>query len=94
MNALVVPFTAGFFEEAIWRGYGISALERGLTAKRAIVIQALAFGLWHVNPIHMIVTFVIELLYGYMFIMRRRLLLLTLAHIITDAIGFNTWLTA
>jgi membrane protease YdiL (CAAX protease family) len=92
MNALVVPFTAGFFEEAIWRGYGISALERSLTTKRAIVIQALAFGLWHVNPIHVIVTFVIGLLYGYVFVMRRRLLLLTLSHIITNAIGFNAWL--
>lgn len=92
MNALVAPFTAGVFEEAIWRGYGITKLEEHTSPGRAVVIQALAFGLWHINPLHVIVTFAIGLAYGSVFIKRRKLLALTVAHVATDFIGFSSWL--
>ncbi len=92
MNALVAPFTAGVFEEIIWRGYGITKLEGFTSTKKAVMIQAVAFGLWHINPIHVLFTFIIGLVYGIVFVKRRRLLALTIAHIITDLVGFSSWI--
>lgn len=85
----IAPFTAGIFEEIIWRGFGITALEKFTKTRTALVIQAVAFGLWHGLSFHAIITFIIGLIYGYVFIKRRRLLLLTASHIITDVIGFG-----
>ena len=84
----IAPFTAGIFEEIIWRGYGISQLEPYLGLRKAVIIQAIAFGIWHGISFHAVITFLIGLIYGYVYIKRRRLLTLSLAHIITDVIGF------
>jgi len=84
----IAPFTAGIFEEIIWRGYGISQLERYLGLRRAIVLQAIAFGVWHGLSLHTIITFLIGLAYGYVYSKRRKLLTPSLAHVITDVTGF------
>ncbi len=92
LNALVAPFTAGIFEEVIWRGFGIESLRKFTTDRRAILIQALAFALWHISPIHVIFVFFIGLAYGFTYIRRRSLAPLIIAHVATDLIGFSTFL--
>ena len=92
MNALVAPFTAGVFEEVMWRGYGITKLEDFTSTWKAVVVQAVAFSIWHVSPIHVIFVLPIGLIYGYAFVKRRSLIPLMLAHVITDLIGFSSWL--
>ncbi len=87
--ALIAPFTAGVFEEIVWRLYGITSLERYWTPGRANLVQALAFALWHGLSLHTLATFVIGYVYGLVFIRRRRLLLLTAAHVLTDLVGFG-----
>ncbi len=93
MNALLAPFTAGIFEEIVWRGYGITRLEEFMSPKRAVFLQALAFALWHVSPVHVIFVFFIGLAYGYTFLKRRSLAPLIIAHVITDLIGFSWMIT-
>ncbi len=93
MNALIVPFTAGIFEEAIWRGYGITKLEEFTSTRVAVFVQALAFALWHISPIHVLFVFPVGLAYGYAFVKRRSLTPLTLAHVVTDLLGMSVWLT-
>jgi membrane protease YdiL (CAAX protease family) len=93
MNALVVPFSAGIFEEIIWRAYGITALELITTTKKAVLIQAVAFGLWHIiNPIHIIPAFIIGTIYGIIYVKRRKILTLSIAHIVTNLVGFSIWI--
>ncbi len=92
LNAFAAPFTAGIFEEVIWRGFGIESLMKFTTDKGAILIQALAFALWHISPIHVIFVFFIGLAYGFAYIRRKSLAPLIIAHVLTDLIGFSTFL--
>lgn len=85
----IAPFTAGIFEEIIWRWFGIEQLEKYYSSRTANIIQALAFGLWHGLSLHTIATFIIGLIYGQVYIRRRRLLVLSTAHVLTDIIGFS-----
>ncbi len=94
MNFLVAPFTAGIFEEIIWRGFGIGSLLRFTSEVKAILIQAIAFALWHISPIHVIFVFFIGLAYGFAFVKRRSLAPLIIAHILTDLIGFSVFIFA
>jgi len=41
----IAPFTAGIFEEIIWRWFGIEQLEKYYSSRTANIIQALTFGL-------------------------------------------------
>ena len=85
----IAPFTAGIFEEIIWRLYGITSLEKYWSTRTANLIQAISFAIWHGFSLHTIATFIIGYVYGLVFIKRRKILLLTAAHIITDIIGFS-----
>ena len=85
----IAPFTAGIFEEIIWRHFGISQLEKFYSLNKAIIIQAVAFGFWHGISLHTIATMLIGLVYGYVYAKRRRLLLLSTAHVLVDIIGFG-----
>jgi len=84
----IAPFTAGIFEEIIWRGYGIDTLEKRIGSNKAVLVQAIAFGFWHGISFHIIITFIIGLVYGLVYLRKRKLLQLTLAHIVTDVVGF------
>ena len=85
---LVAPFTAGIFEEIIWRWFGIESLSRYYSVNKAVIIQAIAFGLWHGLSLHAIATMIIGLIYGLVYARRRRLLVVSSSHIVTDIVGF------
>ncbi|RLF02920.1 MAG: hypothetical protein DRK00_09395 [Thermoprotei archaeon] len=85
----VAPLTAGFFEEIIWRLYGITRLEELWGPRGANLVQALAFAVWHGLSLHTLATFVIGYVYGLVFLKRRKLVVLTAAHVLTDVIGFT-----
>jgi len=86
---LVAPFTAGIFEEAIWRWYGINRLKDYYSEKKANLIQALAFGLWHGISLYTIFTSVIGYVFGLIYLRRGELGELVVAHVLTDLIGFG-----
>jgi len=85
----VAPLTAGIFEEVFWRGYGLAKLEEYVGTKRALAVQALAFGVWHGISLHAVATALVGLLYGYVYAKRRRLLAISAAHVVADVIGFS-----
>ena len=85
----IAPFTAGIFEEIIWRGYGINMLEKDLDSRKAVLLQAITFGLWHVTPLHVVFTFIVGFVFGYIYVRRRKLLVISIAHILTDIVGFG-----
>ena len=85
--AFIAPFTAGIFEEVIWRGYGVSKLEQHMSTTKAIIVQIIAFGFWHGISLHTLVTALIGLAYGLVYAKRRRLLNISIAHIVTDIVG-------
>ncbi len=88
----VAPFTASFFEEIIWRLFGITKLEELWGARRANPIQALALAVWHGFSLHTIATFAIGYVYGLIFIKRRKSSTLTASHILTDIVGVTALL--
>ncbi|RLG83257.1 MAG: hypothetical protein DRO40_05275 [Thermoprotei archaeon] len=85
---LVAPFTAGIFEEIIWRWFGIESLSKYYSVNKAVITQAIAFGLWHGLSLHAVATMIIGIVYGLVYARRRRLLVISLSHIVTDIIGF------
>lgn len=85
----IAPFTAGIFEEIIWRGYGINMLEKDFDSRKAVLLQAITFGLWHVTPLHVVFTFIVGFVFGYIYVRRRKLLIISIAHILTDIVGFG-----
>lgn len=83
--------TAGICEEVIFRGYGISVLER-LTGNRwiALVVSSAAFmslhGIVFIPVPLMIQYFIIGLIFGYVYQRFRRLEILILIHFLIDAL--------
>ncbi len=91
---LTMPFMTlcvGISEEGLFRGYMQTHLEKLYTFKRAILFQAILFGVWHFvwnlspfQPLHMIFyvgyTFLIGLLFGYFYSKTRNLTPLVFAH--------------
>lgn len=43
----------------------INTLERGIGLRKAVRVQAIAFGFWHEISFHTIITFIIGLVYGW-----------------------------
>jgi len=85
----IAPFTAGIFEEAIWRRFGIESLSKYYSPRKAVAIQAIAFGVWHGLTLHAVATAIVGAIYGLVYLKRKRLLTLILTHIIADIIGFS-----
>jgi membrane protease YdiL (CAAX protease family) len=91
---LVMPFhmlCVGISEEGFFRGYAQTHLEKFYGVNKAILIQAVLFGIWHFvwdlnpfNPWGMIqyvaITFFIGLLFGYFYSKTRNLASVVIAH--------------
>ena len=86
---LIAPFTAGIFEEALWRWYGIEKLEEYYSKGKANLIQAIAFGLWHGLSLYALFMFFVGIIFGYTYQKIRRLGELIIAHIVIDIVGFS-----
>jgi membrane protease YdiL (CAAX protease family) len=91
---LAMPFMTlcvGLSEESLFRGYMQTHLERFYSKRRANLLQALLFGVWHVvwyvsTPRlyyifgYVTVTFIVGLFYGYFYSKARNILPLIIAH--------------
>jgi membrane protease YdiL (CAAX protease family) len=88
----LIPVSAGFCEELIWRGYAIQRLEaRGRGRWSTILISAVSFALIH-SPLHWPFTFLFGLVTGYYYTRERNLLPLMIAHAIVDFWSFGWFL--
>lgn len=87
----LLPITAGFCEELIWRGYIITRLEaRGRRPWAAILLSAISFALIHgiFFPGKLLVTFLTGILAGLYFVRERNLVPLMIAHAVVDVWAF------
>ena len=88
----VLPFTAGFCEELIWRGYIFTQLEaRGYGLAKAIVFSAISFALIHgiTLPDKLLTTFLFGIVAGLYYARERNLIPLMIAHIVMDVWSFG-----
>ncbi len=90
---LIIPITAGFCEELIWRGYLITRLEaRGRGRWATILLSAVAFALIHGTPIHWVFTFLFGIVAGYYYSRERNLVPLMISHAVIDLWSFGWYL--
>jgi membrane protease YdiL (CAAX protease family) len=97
---LTLPFMTlcvGISEEGLFRGYMQTHLEEVYSVRRAIIVQAILFGVWHFvwnlspfDPFGMLqyvgITFLIGLLFGYFYSKTRNLAPLVFAHGLFDSV--------
>ena len=74
------------FEEATFRGLVLQALAATMTKRRAIVISAIYFAAVHFRIQHTADTFLLGLLYGWMFVRTGSLLPSMLAHFLHNGV--------
>ncbi len=91
LGFILLSITAGICEEVIFRGYGISVLERLFKNKYfALVISSLAFmslhGVASVPMAFLLQYFIIGLILGAIYQRYRRLEILIIIHFILDAL--------
>jgi membrane protease YdiL (CAAX protease family) len=89
---LLVPVTAAFTEELIWRGHIISGFElRGKSPLAALLISAVSFALIHgvFLPDKLLVTFIIGIVTGIYYQRERNLLPIIFTHWFVDVWSFG-----
>jgi membrane protease YdiL (CAAX protease family) len=95
-----MTFCVGVSEEGLFRGFMQTRLEKIFSERRALLIQAVLFGLWHfvwhISPLnylgmftHVLTTFIFGLIFGQFYRISRSLAPLILAHGLVDAVGYG-----
>ena len=95
-----MTFCVGISEEGLFRGFMQTRLARVCSARKALLVQAFLFGLWHFvwhvapfNPlgmgIHVVITFAFGLAFGQFFRESQNLVPLILAHGLVDTVGYG-----
>jgi len=85
-----VAVVAPVVEELIFRGLILHGLRRNYNAFTAVVISALLFALFHLNPWQFPATFVLGLLLGWIMIRTRSILLAIIGHSINNLLVLLT----
>jgi membrane protease YdiL (CAAX protease family) len=91
---LLMPITAAFTEELIWRGHIITGFElRGKKPRFALVISAASFALIHgvFFPDKVLVTFLLGLIMGFYYQRERSLVPLIITHWLLDLWSFGVF---
>jgi len=89
---ILLPLTAAFCEELIWRGHILTQFElRGYSAWKAILLMSLSFafihGIFLVDKL--VVTFIFGVITGWYYWKERNLIPIMVAHFILDLWGFG-----
>jgi CAAX protease family protein len=83
---LVASLTAGFGEELYFRGFLFRRLGH-LKPAPLLLVTSLSFAIWHLGPNLLLHTFLVGLLFGWLYRRTGRLMPVIVAHVLTDAIG-------
>lgn len=85
---LYISISGPLVEELLFRGLIFHYLEKGFrSTKAAIILSALAFGIWHGIFIQSVYTFLVGLLLGYLYAKTRELKYPILMHFINNFFG-------
>jgi uncharacterized protein len=79
-----VAVIAPVIEELIFRGLILHGLRKNYTATTAVIVSAILFSLFHLNPWQMPATFVLGLLLGWLMFRTNSILLAILGHSINN----------
>ena len=88
---VLVPVTAGFVEELIWRGYFIERLlAKGYNDSKTVLFSAISFAFIHGFFIldKLIVTFLFGMIAATYYTRERNLIVLIVTHVVLDIIAF------
>jgi len=83
---VIGSLTAGIGEEAYFRGFLMERL-KWMKPGWLLVVTSLGFALWHGNPLIFPHTFVLGLLYGWVYLREKRLFPVMVGHALTNFIG-------
>jgi membrane protease YdiL (CAAX protease family) len=89
---ILIPLSAGFCEELIWRGYIFTQLgARGYGLAKVIILSAISFALLHGVwlPDKLLTTFLFGIVAGFYYARERNLVPLIIAHIVMDVWSFG-----
>ena len=86
VEIVVFAATPAICEEALFRGALLSGLRRALPVSTAIVVQAIAFGLFHLDPARLVPTTLLGLLLGLLATRTRSLWPGVLMHFANNAL--------
>ncbi len=86
LELVIFAATPAICEEALFRGALLSGLRRALPVPTAIVVQAIAFGLFHLDPARLVPTTLLGLLLGLLATRTRSLLPGVLMHFANNAL--------
>ena len=85
---LMVAVAAPLLEETLFRGIILKALLKKVKPYRAILITAIAFGVFHMNPWQFLYATVLGLFLGYMYWKTRSLFYSILVHMLLNGTAF------
>ena len=84
---LAIAIVGPVLEELLFRGAITKALLQKYSPRTAIVISALIFGVFHINPIQIIPAFLIGLLLGWIYYKTASLIPCILMHILNNSLS-------
>lgn len=78
----------GICEEAMFRGFALSGFRQVMKPMTAVVVVAIAFGIFHLSPYRFMPTALIGVILGYLTIRTGSIFPAMFAHFLNNAIGF------
>jgi len=85
---LALAVAAPIFEETLFRGIILKALLKKYSPYKAIVISAIVFGVFHMNPWQFLYAFILGLWLGYMYWKTRSLFYPILIHFLANSTAY------
>jgi len=71
ISILVIVIIAPIFEEIVFRGIILNDFKKAVSVKSAIIIQALLFGVFHMNLLQGVYTFILGIVLGLVYVKYR-----------------------
>lgn len=84
VSILIIAVVPALLEEVLFRGYILFGLRRNHSETKSIVISALVFGLVHLNPWQFISAFFLGLLFGWIALKTRSIILPVAGHFLNN----------
>lgn len=84
---LAIAITGPILEEVLFRGAITKALLQQYTPTKAILISALIFGVFHINPAQILPAFLIGILLAWIYYTTKSLIPCILMHIVNNALS-------
>ncbi|MDR0611845.1 MAG: CPBP family intramembrane metalloprotease [Planctomycetaceae bacterium] len=105
MSIISVAIIPAITEEMLFRGIILGGLKNNYSERKAVIVSALLFGLWHLNPWQFVSAFIIGLISAFICLRTGSLLLCIYIHFFNNALyviiigsrntftltGFNTY---